>query len=74
MNKSYNALSFSSFKQGLPRVTIIPLFILAGSNAQLEIPIKATLSLHSTISLSSDSTISLSLHCTISLSLRSTIY
>ena len=38
------ALFSSSSWAGGHRVTIIPRFILAGSRAQLEIPIKATLS------------------------------
>ena len=41
---NYRALCSSSFSSGLPLVIITPRFILAGSRAQLDIPIKATLS------------------------------
>ena len=37
------ALSVSSSSSGFPLVTITPRFILAGSKAQFEMPIKATL-------------------------------
>ena len=41
--------SSSSFLSGSPRVTITPQFILAGSKAQWEIPMKATRCCHSII-------------------------
>ena len=40
----YRALCSSSFSSGLPLVIITPRFILAGSRAQLDMPMKATLS------------------------------
>lgn len=41
-NLAYSADSFNSLSFGSPLVTITPRFILAGSRAQLEIPMKAT--------------------------------
>ena len=39
---NYLADSSNSVSSGSPLVTITPLFILAGSSAQLDIPMKAT--------------------------------
>ena len=46
---SYLALLTSSSMLGSPLITMMPLFILAGSSAQLEMPMKATLSSRATI-------------------------